>query len=166
MCQCPTTKVVLDRFTVKFQRLTRLLDLPSFTSFSAEEITRLVLGNTPAQVLQKESGRWIQKSTPLCGEYAYALHTHITSLQPAVVDMSSDDEEAESSDNYDDFSLILPPPGFQPVSIPPPTTMLAILDPAGQQLIGHHILFKWPTYGWCHGHISEWNSNLRRHASR
>jgi len=40
ICQCPTTKVVLDRFIVKVQRLTRLLDLPSLTCFSVEETTR------------------------------------------------------------------------------------------------------------------------------
>jgi len=40
--------------------------------------------------------------------------------------------------------------------------MLAFLEPAGQQLIGHHILFKWPTYRWCLGRISEWNGNPRR----
>ena len=40
--------------------------------------------------------------------------------------------------------------------------MLAFLVPAGQQLTGHHILFKWPTYGWCLGRISEGNSNPKR----
>mmetsp|Transcript_78812 Transcript_78812/g.127819 ORF Transcript_78812/g.127819 Transcript_78812/m.127819 type:complete len:99 (-) Transcript_78812:333-629(-) len=40
--------------------------------------------------------------------------------------------------------------------------MLTFLDPAGHQLIGHHILFKWPTYGWCLGRISEGNSNPKR----
>jgi len=166
ICQCPTTKVVLGRFTVKFQRLTRLLDLPSLTSFSEEETTRLVLGNPPPQILHKDLRRWIQEATPLCCEFAYALRTHITSLQPAVVDMSSDDEDAASSDNNDDFSLILPPPGFQPVSIPPTNTMLTFLDPAGHRLIGHHILFKWPTYGWCLGRISEGNSNPKRKVSK
>jgi len=106
----PHNKSSTDRFTVKFQKLTQLLDLPSFTSFSAEETTRLVLGNLPAQVLQKEVRIWIQESTPLCGEYAYGLCTHITSLIPAVVDMSSHDEDAASSDNHDDFSLTPPPP--------------------------------------------------------
>ena len=95
-CQCPTTKVVLDRFAAKFQWITRLLDLPYLTTFSAEETTQLVLGNLPAQALQKELQRWIQEATPICGEYAYVLRTHITSLQPAVVDMSSDDEGAAS----------------------------------------------------------------------
>jgi len=71
-------------------------DLPSLTTFSAEETTQLVLGNLPAQALQKELQRWIQEATPICGEYAYVLRTHITSLQPAVVDMSSDDEGAAS----------------------------------------------------------------------
>jgi len=33
ICLCLTTKVVLDRFSVKFQRLTRLLDLPSLPHF-------------------------------------------------------------------------------------------------------------------------------------
>jgi len=64
ICQCPTTKVVLDRFTVKFQRLTRLLDLPSLTSSSAQETTRLVLGNPPPQILHKDPWRWIQEATP------------------------------------------------------------------------------------------------------
>jgi len=122
----------------------RLLDLPSLTSFSAEETTRLVPGNPPPQILHKDLRRWKQEATPLCCEFAYALRTHITSLQPGVVDMSSDDEDAASSDNNDEFSLIPPPPGFQPVSIPPTNTMFTFLDPAGHQLIGHHILFKWP----------------------
>jgi len=161
ICQCPTTKVVLGRFTVKFQRLTRLLDLSSLTSFSIEETTRLVQVNPPPQILHKDLRRWIQEATPLCCEFAYALRTHVTSLQPVVVDMSSDDDNAASSDNHDDFSLILPPPGFRPVFIPPTTTMLAFLDPASQQLIGHHTLFKWPTYGCCLGRISERNSNPR-----
>ena len=140
ICQCPTTKVVHGRFTVKVQWFTRLLDLPSLTSCSVEETTRLVLGDPPPQILQKDLRRWIQEVSPLCCEFAYALCTHITSLQPAVVDMSSDDEDAESSDNNDNFSLILPPPGFQPISMPPTNTMLTFLDPAGRQLIGHHII--------------------------
>jgi len=37
--------------------------------------------------------------------------------------------------------------------------MLVPLDFAGQELIGHHILFKWPTYGCCLGRISDWNRN-------
>jgi len=166
ICQCLTTKVVLDRFAVKFQRLTRVLDLPSLNTFSAEETTRLVIGNHPAQVLQKELRRWTQEATPLCGEYTYALCTYITSLQPAVVDMSSDDEDTESPYNNNNFSLILPPPGFQPVSIPPTNTMLAFRDPAGHQPIWYRILFILPTYGWCLGRISEWNSNPKRQACK
>jgi len=76
VCQCQTTKVVLNRFIVKFQRLTRLLDLPSLTSFSAEETTRLVLGNYSPQILQKDIRRWIPEGTPLCCEYAHVLRTH------------------------------------------------------------------------------------------
>ena len=47
---------------------------------------------------------------------------HVTSLLPAVVDMSSDDEAALLSDSNDDFSPILLPPGFQPASTPRRTT--------------------------------------------
>jgi len=110
ICQFPTTKVVLGRFTIKFKRLTRLFNLPSLTCFSQEDTTRLGLGNPPPQILHKDLQRWIQEATPLCCEFVYALRAHITSLQPAVVDMSSDDEDAALSDNKDDFSLILPPP--------------------------------------------------------
>jgi len=37
--------------------------------------------------------------------------------------------------------------------------MLVPLDPAGKQMNGQHILFKWPKHGWCHGKISSWNRN-------
>jgi len=46
----------------------------------------------------------------------------------------SDDEDEASSDNNDDLSLILPPPGFQHVSIPPTNTLLAFFDPAAWQV--------------------------------
>jgi len=56
----------------------------------------------------------------MCGKFAYAIRMHITSLHPATVDVSSDDDAALSSDSNDDFSPILRPPGFQPASVPPP----------------------------------------------
>jgi len=122
-------------------------------------MTRMVLGNPPPQVLQKDLKGWITEATPICSAFVYALRMHVTSLHPAVVDMSSDDETTLLSDRNDDFSPILLPPGFQPASIPPNGTMLVPLDPAGQQMIGQDILFKWPTYGWCLGWTSTWNTN-------
>ena len=119
----------------------------------------MVLGNPPPQVLQKGLKGWIREATPICREFTYALRMHVTSLHPAVVDMSFDEDAALSSDSNDDFSPILLPPGFQPASVPPNGTMLVPLDPAGQQMIGEHILFKWPTYGWCLGKIAAWNTN-------
>jgi len=68
------------------------------------------------------------EATPICIEFAHALRMHVTSLLPAVVDMSSDDEAALSSDNNDDFSPILLPPGFQPALTPPNDTMLVPFD--------------------------------------
>ena len=29
-------------------------------------------------------------------------------------------------------------------------------------MVPEYILFKWPTYGWCLGKISAWNSNPKR----
>jgi len=63
-------------------------------------------------VLKKGLKGWITEATPICSEFAYALHMHVTSLHAAVVDLSSDDDAAESSDSNDDFSSILLPPGF------------------------------------------------------
>ena len=57
------------------------------------------------------------------------------------------------------LSPISLPPGFQPALMPPNGTMLVPRDPAGQQMIGQHKLFKWPTYVWCLGRISAWNTN-------
>jgi len=118
---CPATKKVLQQFAAKFQGLTRLLDLPAFASsgFTPDDSdTQIVLGNPPPQVLQKGLKGWITEATPICSEFAYALRMHVTSLHPAVVDMSFDDEVALSSDSNDDVSPILLapillPPGFQ-----------------------------------------------------
>ena len=127
ICHCPATQGVLQQFTAKFQGLTRLLDLPPFQSFTPDEKTRMVLGNPPPQVLQKGLKGWVTEATPICSEFAYALRMHVTSLIPVVVDMSSDDEAALSSDSNDDFSPILLPPGFQPASTPPNATILVPL---------------------------------------
>ena len=105
---------------------------------------------------------WITEATPICSEFTYALRMHVTSLHPSVIDLSSDDDATASSDSNDDFSSILLPPGFQPAAMPPHGYMLVPLDPAGQQMIGQYMLVKWPTYGWCLGKISAWNTNPKR----
>jgi len=91
----------------------------------------MVLGNPPPQVLQKGLKGWIIEATPICSEFAHALRMHVTSLHPAVVDMSSDRVVGLSSDRNDNFSPILLPPGFQPASVPPNGTMLVPLEPTG-----------------------------------
>jgi hypothetical protein len=106
------------------QRLTRLFDLPPFASFKPDEMTRMVLGNPTPHVLKRGLKGWITEATPICSEFAYALRMHVTSLHPAVVDLSSDDDAAASSDSNDDFSSILLPPGFQPAAMPPDGNML------------------------------------------
>ena len=85
----------------------------------------------------------------------------MSSLHPAGVELSSDDDVAASSDSNDDFSPMLLPPGFQPASTPPHGKRLVPFEKAGQQMIGQHILFKWPTHGWCLGKISALNTNLK-----
>ena len=100
--------------------------------------TRLHFCHFPAVFLSLPLPRYYRRNLR---DGAYALHMHITSLQPAVVDLSSHDNDTETSDSNDDFSPFL----FQPACIPPPSSMLIPLDPAGQQMIGQHIFFKWPT---------------------
>jgi len=134
ICHCPATRGVLQQFTTNFQGLTRLLDLPPFASFTPDEKTRMVLGNPPPQVLQKG----LMETTPICSEFAYALRMHVTSLLPVVVDMSSDDEDALSSDSNDDFSPILLPPGFQPASTFTNDTMAHLWMVSGQDICVQH----------------------------
>jgi len=43
ICHCPATKGVIEQFTAKFTRLTRLLDLPPFASFKPDEMTRIMV---------------------------------------------------------------------------------------------------------------------------
>ena len=124
ICHCPATKVVLEKFTSKFQSLTRLLDLPPIASITPDEMTRLVLlklGNPAPPVLNQNLKEWIAEAIPICDEFAYTLRMHVTVLHPVVVDLSSDVDAALSSDSHDasDFSPILLPPGFQPASVPP-----------------------------------------------
>jgi len=153
LCHCPATKLVLAQFTAKLQGLTHLLDLSPFASFKLDEMTRLVVGNTPPPVLTKDPKGWITEVTLICSEFAHALRMHAT-LHPVDVALSSSDDAAQSTDSNDDFSHILLPPGFQPASVPPHGNMLVPLHPARQQMLGQHILFKWPTYIWCLGKIS------------
>jgi len=145
---------------------TRPSQSPSFTTFSVDERRRDHTTSTrepPSPSFEKGITQMGTRSHPSLWKFAYAFRTHITSLKPAVVDLSFDHDNAASSDKKDDFSNILLSSGFQPASILSPKTMLAPLDPAGQQLIRHHILFKWPTFGWCLGRISEQNhSNPKR----
>jgi len=94
ICHCPATKMVLAQFTAKFQGRTRFLDLPPFASCTPNEMTQLVLGKPPQPVLTKDLKGWITEATPICGEFAHALRMHVTSLHPADVDLSSDDDAA------------------------------------------------------------------------
>ena len=64
ICHCPATKVVLEKFIDKFQRITRLLYLPPITSFTPDQMTRLVLGNPPPPVLNKSLKGWDYRSHP------------------------------------------------------------------------------------------------------
>jgi len=72
---------------------------------------------------------------------------HVTSLHPAVVELSSNDDAAVSSDENEDFSSTFLSPGFHAAAMPTHGNMLVPLDPAGQQMIGQYIFFKWPTCG-------------------
>ena len=135
---------------------------PSLATFSADERRRDRTTSTrepPSLSFAKGITQMGTRSHPSLWKFAYAFRTHITSLKPTVVDLSSYHDNAASSDKNDDFSNIFLSSGFQPASIPSSKTMLAPLDPAGQQLIGHHILFKWPTFGRCLARISEQNHN-------
>ena len=125
----PETQGVLQQFTVEFQGFTRLLDLPPFASFTPDEKTRMVLGNPPPQVLQKGLKGRIMETTPISSEFGYVLRMYVTSVYPTVVDMSSDEDVALSSDNNYDFSPILLPPGFQAASTPQMTPYLYLLTP-------------------------------------
>jgi len=69
ICHCPATKVVLEKFSGKFQRLTRLLDLPPFASFTPDEMTQLIVGNPPPPVLNKNLKGWMTEATQICGEF-------------------------------------------------------------------------------------------------
>ena len=75
VCQCPTTKAVLDRFAVKLKHLTRLMDLPHYL-LSRRDHT-ISTWEPPCPSFAK----WItemdtRSHTPLWWVRVCSLHTH------------------------------------------------------------------------------------------
>ena len=64
-----------------------------------------------------------------------------------------------ASDEEDLFEPVSLPPNFSMDPCPTDYTPFQPLNPAGQQLIGRYIYYKWPEVGWCLGQIKEWNSD-------
>ena len=73
-------------------------------------------------------------------------------------DLTSDDEAASSSEEKDPEPLE-PPDGYNFAPAPPTQQELEPLNPAGQALVGSHILYKWPRIGWQQGELVQWNDN-------
>ena len=84
---------------------------------------------------------------------------HITTIQLTKIDMSSDDDSTESSSSDDEASPIHLPTNFALAPSPPRSDTFEPLNPAGQQMVGQHIMYKWPKHGWCTGKITECNDN-------
>ena len=71
--------------------------------------------------------------------------------------MRSKDEAASSSE--EDLEPLEPPAGFAFAVAAPTKAALEPLNPAGQMLVGSHILYKWPREGWRQGQLEQWNNN-------
>ena len=67
-------------------------------------------------------------------------------------------ENFSASDEEDLFEPLSLPPSFLMDPCPTDDTPFQPLNPAGQQLVGRHIYYKWPEVGWCLGQIKGWNS--------
>ena len=92
---CPATKIVLERWTKDFNGVSRLLDVPLFTSLSPIDRVRVSLGNPPPTLLQKQIKQWQEYAPPVCSSFVRDLRLHINQLQSSPhPTLSSDDESA------------------------------------------------------------------------
>ena len=155
---CPHSQGILDDWTPKFDRMTRLLDLPVFHSMTQRDKIRVALGEPPPKLLKRQIRVWKTEALPLCGEFIRSLRRHMITIQLLPGDLTSDDEDASSSEEEDPEPLE-PPDGYTFAPVPPTQQELEPLNPAGQALVGSHILYKWPRIGWQQGELVKWNDN-------
>jgi len=119
-----------------------------------------MLGNPPRELLVKNMTTWKTEASPRCGRFAYDLYSHITKNAPSLTTCLSSDSETFSDDEEDEmFEHITIPPKFTIDPTPTDNTPFQPLNPAGQDLVGKYVFFKWPDYGWCLGEIAEWNAD-------
>ena len=158
LLHCPHSQGILDDWTPKFDRMTRLLDLPVFHSMTQRDKIRVALGEPPPKLLKRQIRVWKTEALPLCGEFIRSLRRHMITIQLLPGDLTSDDEDASSSEEEDPEPLE-PPDGYTFAPVPPTQQELEPLNPAGQALVGSHILYKWPRIGWQQGELVKWNDN-------
>ena len=113
---------------------------------------RVALGEPPPKLLKRQIRAWKTEALPLCGEFIRSLRRHMITIQLLPGDLTSDDEAASSSEEKDPEPLE-PPDGYDFAPAPPTQQELEPLNPAGQALVGSHILYKWPRIGWQQGEL-------------
>jgi len=97
LLHCPHSQGILDEWTPKFDRMTRLLDLPVFHSMPQRDKIRAALGEPP-KLLKRQIRAWKTEALPLCGEFIRSLRRHMITIQLLPGDLTSDDEAASSSE--------------------------------------------------------------------
>ena len=75
--------------------------------------------------------------------------------QRHLIQIRSDEESESSSD--EDLIPLTPPPKFKIADTPTDSLWFVPQHPAGQNLVGRHLMYKWPRYGWCQGKIIKCN---------
>ena len=156
LLSCPAASAILERWTQEFNKVSRLLDVPLFSTLQPIDKVRVSLGNPPPTLLQRQIKQWQEYAPPVCSSFVRDLRLHINQLQSSLhPTLSSDDESAYSSD--DPPPPLQPPPSFQFAQCPSDLSIFEPLNPAGQLLVGRKILYKWPRQGWCLGEITQWN---------
>ena len=79
---CPETSAVAVRHQVSFLALSRLCDLPSFTSLNPPDRVRVMLGNPPTSLLRKNMRTWTKHAPATCAAFSYDLLTAISEKTP------------------------------------------------------------------------------------
>ena len=156
---CPDTRDVMREWSPKFDRMTRLLDLPVFHSMPRRTQISVAMGEPPPKLLHKQIAEWKKRALPISVEFVRSLRNQLIAVQRTPGDMTSDDEGASSSE--DEMILLEPPSGFSFARSAPTRNQLEPLNTEGKALVGSQIMYKWPREGWCQGELVQWNDNPR-----
>ena len=81
----------MREWSPKFDRMTRLLDLPVFHSMPRRTQISVAMGEPPPKLMQKQIAELKKRALPISVEFVRSLRNQLIAVQRTPGDMTSDD---------------------------------------------------------------------------